>query len=56
MANKPQQVSNPVKTFQAPVAIAPATPKVAPVPAGIQNQTKQIGAKIPMGSEPPTGV
>ena len=56
MANKPQQVSNPVKTFQAPVAIAPATPKVAPIPAGIQNQTKQIGAKIPMGSEPPTGV
>ena len=56
MANKPQQVSNPVKTFQAPVAIAPATPKVAPVPASIQNQNKQIGAKIPMGSEPPTGV
>ena len=34
--------------------IAP-TP-AAPIPAGIQNQTKQIGAKIPMGSEPPTGV
>jgi hypothetical protein len=25
----------------------------APVPASIQNQTKQIGAKIPMGQEPP---
>ena len=29
---------------------------LAPIPAGIQNQNKQIGAKIPMGSEPPTGV
>lgn len=26
----------------------------APVPAGIQNQTKQIGNKIPMGQEPQT--
>ena len=42
----------------APKAVAePAAPTpAAPVPASIQNQTKQIGAKIPMGSEPPTGV
>jgi hypothetical protein len=54
-ANKPQQVTNPVKTFNAPVVKSPAVKKhSAPVPASIQNQTKQIGAKIPMGSEPPT--
>ena len=33
--------------------ITPA-PVAAPVPASIQNQTKQIGAKIPMGQEPIT--
>lgn len=57
-ANKPQKVANPVKTFkQAPAAAPTVAPTpAAPVPASIQNQTKQIGAKIPMGSEPPTGV
>ena len=59
-ANKPQDVTTPIKTFQEPVAkaqparAAPTQP--APVPAGIQNQTKQVGAKIPMGSQSPTGV
>ena len=37
-------------------SITTVTPAVAPVPASIQNQNKQIGAKIPMGSEPPAGV
>jgi hypothetical protein len=55
-ANKPQQVTNPVKTFKAPIAKAPVANLPAQVPASIQNQTKQIGAKIPMGSEPPAGV
>jgi len=39
-------------------AAEPALPQPqqepAPVPASIQNQTKQIGAKIPMGTTPPT--
>lgn len=42
----------PVTPATAPVAkTRPAAP--AKVPAGIQNQNKTIGAKIPMGQEPP---
>ena len=60
-ANKPQNVANPIKTFQEPVAkVAAGQPAAttvpAEVPASIQNQNKQIGTKIPMGSTPPTGV
>jgi len=43
---------------QQPVTPLPVQQEPAPVPASIQNQTKQIGAKIPMGQEPitPQGV
>jgi len=42
-----------IKHIPHPAAKPPAAAPAAPVPAGIQNQTKQIGAKIPMGQEPP---
>ena len=42
-----------IKHIPHPTAAPAAAPAAAPVPAGIQNQTKQIGAKIPMSQEPP---
>lgn len=56
------QPQAPAKKLKAPVKPAvpaaagkPVAP-VAPTPAGIQNQTKQIGGKIPMGQTPRTAV
>lgn len=46
-----KQQAAPVQQKPASVAVKPVAQ--APVPASIQNQTKQIGAKIPMGQEPP---
>ena len=43
-------VVTPAVTNTSPAAKPAVT--TAPVPAGIQNQTKQIGNKIPMGAEP----
>ena len=49
---EPQQVQQqPAPVQQQP---APVQQQPAPVPAGIQNQTNQIGGKIPMGQEPRT--
>ena len=46
-------VVTPAVTNTSPAAKpAVTTTPVAPVPAGIQNQTKQIGNKIPMGAPP----
>ena len=45
---RPTPQPAPVPTPQPAVTTTP----VAPVPAGIQNQTKQIGNKIPMGAPP----
>ena len=50
---QPVAIPQPSTSVPAPSAVQPVP---APVPASIQNQNKQIGAKIPMGSEPPTGV
>jgi len=57
-AGRPWKNINDMKAAE-PAATVPSTPvEPAPVPASIQNQTKQIGAKIPMGQEPitPQGV
>jgi hypothetical protein len=51
-AGRPWKNLNDMKAL--PVPAAPVQQEPAPVPAGIQNQTKQLGAKIPMGSEPAT--
>jgi len=56
-----KNIQEPTTTPPAPVIptpTVPAKPTPAPVPASIQNQTKQIGSKIPMGQAPitPQGV
>lgn len=51
---KVQWLDNLTAPVPAPAAAPVPAPVAAPVPAGIQNQTKQIGAKIPMGQEPLT--
>ena len=50
---QPVAIPQPSTSVPAPAAVQPVP---APVPASIQNQKTQLGAKIPMGSEPPTGV
>ena len=52
-----QQPPTPAQPEVSPTQPVAPTKTKAPVPASIQNQTKQIGAKIPMGQEiPPEGV
>ena len=52
-AGRPWKNVNDMKDIPAPAQPVQPVQQPAPVPAGIQNQTKQIGSKIPMGQEPP---